>query len=123
MYLKRLLMVIAACCIASVSLAAQPVRSRSRPRANKAMWAALQLTDAQKAHVATIHDRYAAALKLAQQQTPDSARVIYNREMADVRELLTLTQQEMFDSYMSGSRRGKRGAVARVMPVRIGVPR
>lgn len=125
MKIAHTLMVILACCIAGGSLAAQPAPSHSRPRASKAMWTALQLTETQKAQVKTIHEKYAPAMKLAQKETTDSASVIYGREMADVRELLTFAQQETFDSYMSGARRGrgKRGGMVKVMPVRIGVPR
>ena len=120
MNIQRALMVLMACCITGSSLDAQS--TRSRPRASKAMWTALKLTESQKEQVKTIHEKYAPAMKAAQKQASDSATVIYNQEMADVRTLLTLTQQETFDSYMSGSRRGRRGGMAKVMPVKIRVP-
>ena len=120
MNIQRALMILVVCCIAASSLTAQS--TRPRVRASKAMWTALKLTETQKEQVKVIHDKYAPGMKLAQKQAPDSAAVIYNHEMADVRALLTLTQQETFDSYMNGTRRSKRGGMVKVMPVKIRVP-
>ena len=86
------------------------------------MLVALQLTESQKARVDAIHDRYSPATKAVQKQASDSASRITDREMAEVRSLLTGQQQQTFDSFMSGKQRTKRGRVAKVMPVRIAVP-
>jgi Spy/CpxP family protein refolding chaperone len=117
---RKLLPVLASCLVAS-SLGAQP--GRATPRPTPAMWAALQLTESQQVRVDAIHDRYAPAVKLARKQASDSAARIVEREMVEVRSLLTPSQQQIFDSYMSGKRAKRRGVGARLMPVRIAIPR
>jgi hypothetical protein len=108
-------------CVATGSMGAQA--NRPRARAKPAMWTALQLTETQKAQVKTIHRKYAPAAKAARKERSDSARRIYDREMTDVRQILTFSQQQTFDSFMDGSQAGKGRPVAKVMPAKIGVPR
>jgi len=86
------------------------------------MLAALQLTESQKARVDAIHDRYSPAVKALQKQASDSASRITDREMAEVRALLTGPQQQTFDSFVNSRQKPKRGRVAKLMPVRIAVP-
>jgi hypothetical protein len=120
MSIRRTLLPVIACCLAISSIGAQS----SRPaRSRTAVLAALQLTESQKARVDAIHDRYSPAVKAVQKQASDSASRITDREMAEVRSLLSGQQQQTFDSFMSGKQRAKRGRVAKVMPVRIAVPR
>lgn len=121
MNIQRALIIVLTCCIAGGSLSAQT--ARTYPRASKAMWAELGLSESQKTQVKTIHDKYVPAMKLAKMQSRDSANRIYDHEMSDVRLILSMTQQQAFDSYMKRPRRAAKAAAVRVMPVRIGVPR
>lgn len=121
MSIKRVLIAIVVCCAAASSVNAQS--PAERPRAKAAMWVALQLTESQNSRVKAIHDRYASAIKSAQRLARDSAARINDRELAEVRNILTVEQQQTFDSYMSGKKRARRGSVAKVMPVRIGISR
>jgi len=119
MNIKRALVAIAACCLVTGSINAQS--TAERPRAKAAMWTALQLTESQNSRVKAIHGKYASTIKAAQQFARDSAARINDRELAEVRDILTVEQQQTFDSYMTGKKRVKRGSVARVMPVKIGI--
>jgi len=121
MNIKCSLFVVAACCLAAGSMSAQS--SHARTRAKPAMWAALQLSESQKTQVSAIHDKYAPAVQVVQQRMNDSTSQIHDREMGEVRSILTPEQQQTFDSYMSGSKRTKRMSVGRAMPVKIAVPR
>ena len=95
---------------------------RARTRARPAMWAALQLSESQKQQVATIHKQYAAALRVARKQASDSGVSVFAQEMAEVRSILSVSQQETFDAYASTSGRPRRGSVARVVPLKIAIP-
>ena len=97
--------------------------ARSRTHAPQAMWAALELSDAQAERVRTIHMRFAPAIKLAKKRPGDAASQIFGREMAEVRMILSPSQQQTLDSYMTGSVRQHRRSVARVLPARIAIPR
>lgn len=119
MSIKRALIAIVACCVAASSINAQS--TAEKPRARAAMWTALQLTQSQDSRVKAIHGKYASAIKAAQQLARDSAARINDRELAEVRNVLTTEQQQTFDSYMSGKKRVRRGSVAKVMPVRVGI--
>jgi type II secretory pathway pseudopilin PulG len=119
MTFNRPLLAIAALSIATSAVAAQS--TAERPRAKAAMWVALQLTESQQSRVKEIHARYAPAVKATQKQAKDSAARINDRELAEVRSMLTAEQQQTFDSYMSGKKRARRGSVARLMPVKIGI--
>jgi hypothetical protein len=120
MNIQRALIVLLTCCIAGTPLTAQS--TRTYPRAKKAMWAELGLSESQQTRVKNIHDKYAAATKLAQKQSRDSANRVYDHEMSDVRAILSMTQQQTFDSYMQRPRRGAKAGAVRVMPARVGVP-
>ncbi len=119
MTFNRPLLAIAALFIATSAAAAQS--TADRPRAKAAMWQALQLTQFQQSRVKEIHARYASAIKATQKQAKDSAARINDRELADVRNMLTAEQQQTFDSYMSGKKRVRRGSVARLMPAKIDI--
>lgn len=119
MSIKCALVAIVACCVAAGSANAQS--TTERPRARAAMWTALQLTESQDSRVKAIHGKYASAIKAAQQLARDSAARVNDRELAEVRNILSLEQQQTFDSYMTGKKRPRRGSVARVMPVKIGI--
>jgi Spy/CpxP family protein refolding chaperone len=121
MNLTRATFAALACCALAGPLSAQS--SSGRPRARTAMLAALHLTETQKTQVKAIHKKYSPTMKAAQQQTSDSASRIYDREMAEVRTILTSSQQDTFDSYMSGKSGPDRGRVAKVLPAKIAVPR
>ena len=120
MNIQRTLLTIATLGIATTSLHAQS--TADRPRAKAAMWLALGLSESQQSRVNTIHAKYAGSVKAAQQQAKDSAAKINDTELAEVRNILTSDQQQTFDSYMTGKKRAKRGAGARLMPVKIGIP-
>ncbi|HWG16519.1 MAG TPA: hypothetical protein VN678_01565 [Acidobacteriaceae bacterium] len=121
MTITRLLFAAIACCITAGSMSAQATHAYSRPRA--AMWTALQLTESQKAQVKAVHDKYASAMKAARKVGADSAASVNDREMNDVRALLTSSQQVTFDSYMTGGKRSKKSTRVKLMPARIAVPR
>ena len=121
MNIHRLLFAVVVCCAATSPVSAQSTRARSR--AKPAMWTALQLTESQKAQVKVIHEKYAPAVKVAQKLAADSIARINDREMSDVRAVLTSSQQETFDSYMSGQKRSRRSAMVKMMPAKIAVPR
>jgi len=125
MTLSRILFAVIACCISAgistSSMSAQSIHTYGR--AKPAMWTALQLTESQKAQVKSIHEKYAPAMKAARKIGADSAAGINDREMTDVRVLLTSSQQVTFDSYMTGGKRSKRSARLKVMPAKIAVPR
>lgn len=87
------------------------------------MWVALQLSDSQAERVRAIHTRYSPAIKLAKKQPGDAASKIFDREMAEVRMILSASQQQTLDSYMTGSVRQHRRSVARVLPAKIAIPR
>jgi hypothetical protein len=87
------------------------------------MWTALQLTESQKAQVKVLHEKYAPAMKAARKIGADSAARINDREMNDVRVLLTSSQQATFDSYMTGGKKSKRSTRVKLMPAKIAVPR
>lgn len=123
MNIQRALLIVLTCCVTGGSLSAQS--TRGYPRAKKAMWAELGLSESQQAQVKAIHEKYSPPIKLAQKQSRDSANHIYDREMADVRQILSMTQQQTFDSYMKQPGRAKRaptGAAVKLMPARVGVP-
>lgn len=121
MNIKLTLCALVACFVATGSLSGQS--SRARPRARAAMWTALQLSESQQARVNSIHVKYAPAMKLARKHSGDSSAKLFAREMSEVRELLTMSQQQTFDSYMTGNPKPRRGSVARVVPAKIAVPR
>jgi hypothetical protein len=121
MPVRQTLFAIIACCITASSMSAQSNRSYSRPK--PAMWTALQLTESQKAQVKAAHERYAPAMKAARKIGADSAARINDREMTDVRVLLTPSQQVTFDSYMTGGKRSKKSTRVKLMPAKIAVPR
>jgi G:T/U-mismatch repair DNA glycosylase len=121
MTISRILFAAVACCITTSSMSAQTNRTYSRPRA--AMWTALQLTESQKAQVKVLHEKYAPAMKAARKIGADSAARINDREMNDVRVLLTSSQQATFDSYMTGGKKSKRSTRVKLMPAKIAVPR
>ncbi len=125
MNIKVTLFALAAFCVVAGSVGAQS--HRQRQRAKPAMWTALQLTDTQKSQVKTIHKKYAPAKKAAQSHleapTADSSARVFQREMTEVRDILTFSQQQTFDSYMNESKATRRGAGAKVLPVKIAVPR
>jgi hypothetical protein len=120
MNIRSAIVLLVAVCLVASSLPAQS--SRERPRAKAAMWPALHLSPAQQDRVRQIHARFAPAVKATQKQARDSAARINAHELAEVRNLLTSEQQRIFDSYMSGKRRARRGTGARLMPVRIDIP-
>jgi hypothetical protein len=121
MNVRHSLFAILLCALAASPLAAQSARGRSHAKAQ--LWTALALTELQQARVNTIHASYAPAIKLAKKQSPDSAARIFALEMSQVRTLLTISQQQTFDTYMAGNPKPRRGSVARVTPARIAVPR
>ena len=121
MYFRATLLAIAACCVVVGTIGAQS--NHTRPRARPAMWTALQLTDTQKSQVKTIHKKYAPATKAAHAQATDSSARVFQHEMVEVRDILTFSQQQTFDSYMNGSQATRRRAIAKVLPVKIAVPR
>ena len=121
MNIQRALLTLIVCCVCTTPMSAQT--NRSRARAKPAMWAALQLTETQKTQVNAIHDKYAPSMKVAKKETGDSASKIHDREMSEVRAVLTISQQQTFDSYMNAGRRTRRGSVAKVVPAKIAVPR
>lgn len=123
MNIKAALSALVACCLIAGSMSAQSTRPRPRLRAKSAMWAALHLTESQTTQVKTIHRKYGPAMKVARKQPGDSSARVYDREMTEVRALLTFSQQQTFDSYMSGEERTKHGSVTKVLPVKIAVPR
>ena len=118
---RRALLTIATLCIATTSVTAQS--TTDRPRAKAAMWSALRLSDSQQSRVKAIHARYAPVIKAAQKQAKDSATRINETELAEVRNILTSEQQQTFDSYISGKKRARRGSGARLMPVKIEIPK
>jgi len=79
--------------------------------------------ESQKAQVKAVHDKYASAMKAARKVGADSAASVNDREMNDVRALLTSSQQVTFDSYMTGGKRSKKSTRVKLMPARIAVPR
>jgi lipoate synthase len=87
------------------------------------MWSALQLSESQKATVKTIHAKYAPSLRVARKQASDSGASVFAQEMAEVRSILSVSQQETFDAYATGKTRPRRGSVAKVIPLKIAVPR
>lgn len=121
MIIQRVLLTLVVCCLCTGPMSAQA--TRGRPRVKSAMWAALQLTETQKTQVKNIHEKFAPAMKIAQKQAKDSSTKVYGREMAEVRGILTFSQQQIFDSYTNGQQRTRRGSVAKVLPARIAVPR
>ncbi|HEY8309418.1 MAG TPA: hypothetical protein VIG47_02625 [Gemmatimonadaceae bacterium] len=121
MNVKHALSAILICGLGASSLTAQSTRGRAHAKAQ--MWSALALTESQQTRVNTIHARYVPAMKLAKKQPTDSAAKIFAREMAEVRALLTISQQQTFDTYMAGNPKPRRGSVAKVAPLRIAVPR
>jgi hypothetical protein len=121
MNVKHALSAILLCGLAASPLAAQSVRGRTHATAR--MWSAIALTESQQARVNTIHASYAPAMKLAKKQSPDSAARIFALEMSKVRALLTISQQQTFDTYMAGNPKPRRGSITRVTPARIAVPR
>jgi hypothetical protein len=121
MTIGRMLFAIIACCITASPMSAQSSRTYSRPK--PAMWTALQLTESQKVQVKLVHERYAPVMKAARKTGADSAARINDREMTDVRVLLTPSQQVTFDSYMTGGKRSKKSTRVKLMPAKIGVPR
>ena len=116
----RVLFAVIACCIITSSMHAQSTRTYPRPKA--AMWTALQLTEPQKAQVKEIHEKYAPVMKAARKIGPDSAARINDREMTDVRVVLTSSQKVTFDSYMAGGKGSKRSGRVKVMPAKVVVP-
>jgi tellurite resistance protein len=121
MRINPILFAVIACCVTTSSMSAQS--NHTYTRAKPAMWTALQLNEAQKAQVKAIHEKYASSMKAARKVGADSAASINDREMSDVRALLTSSQQLTFDSYMTGGKRSKRSARVKVMPAKIAVPR
>jgi Spy/CpxP family protein refolding chaperone len=108
----------------SIPAAAAVAQSAAeRPHAAAAMWPALQLSESQQARVREIHARYAPAVAATRQMARDSAQRINDRELADLRNILTSEQQQTFDYYMSGKKRARRGTVPRLMPAKIGISR
>lgn len=121
MNMKSALLVLVACCLVTGAMSAQS--NRTRPRAKPAMWTAVQLTETQKTQVKTIHQKYASVMKFAQKQSRDSGSKIYDREMTEVRDVLTFSQQQTFDSFMNGKQRARVGSAGKAMPAKISVPR
>ena len=119
MNINRALLLAAALCITTSSAGAQS--SAERPRAKAAMWPALKLSESQQSRVKEIHARYAPAIAATKQQAKDSAERINDRELAELRNILTSEQQEAFDSYTNGKKRVRRGSVGRLMPAKIGI--
>lgn len=119
MHINRALLLAAALCITTSSASAQS--SAERPRAKAAMWPALNLSESQQSRVKEIHARYAPAIAATKAQAKDSAERINERELVDLRKILTSEQQQIFDSYMSGKKRVRRGSVPRLMPAKIGI--
>ncbi|MEO7217635.1 MAG: hypothetical protein ABI026_05530 [Gemmatimonadaceae bacterium] len=119
MHINRALLLAAALCITTISASAQS--SAERPRAKAAMWPALNLSESQQSRVKEIHVKYAPAVAATKQMAKDSAQRINDRELADLRNILTSEQQQTFDYYMNGKKRVRRGSVARLMPAKIGI--
>jgi hypothetical protein len=119
MNIKHVLLAILVCGIATNQLNAQS--SRERPRAKAAMWNALQLTESQQTRVKNIHEKFAPQVQAVKKQASEASTRINDRELVEVRNILTSDQQQTFDSYMSGKKRVRRGSVARVAPVRIDI--
>ncbi len=125
MSIKATLFAFAAFSVIAGSLGAQS--HRTRQRAKPAMWTALQLTETQKSQVKTIHKKYAPATKAARARVAvsatDTSSKVFQREMTEVRDILTFSQQQTFDSYMNENKATRRGAGAKVLPAKIAVPR
>ena len=119
MNVNRALLLVAALCITTSSASAQS--ATERPHAKAAMWPALQLSESQQSRVKEIHVKYAPAIAATKQLAKDSAQRINERELADLRNILTSEQQQTFDYYMSGKKSARRGSVPRLMPAKIGI--
>ncbi len=119
-YHLRALSVPVCCVLLAGSLQSQTARSHRQSRT--AMLAELQLTPGQRAHEQAIHARFAPILKVAKRQSRDSAARVHAREMREVREMLTPSQQLKLDGALDSeqSLRGRRAG--KVMPAKIALP-
>ena len=100
---------------------AQSVRRKLPSRT--ALRAELQLTASQIAREKAIHNQYAPLIKSARRASRDSASRLRDVEVREFRTILTPSQQEKLDAATEVAPRHRRGSVARVVPVRISVPR
>lgn len=112
-----------ACIIAAAIVPTHAQAQSAKKKSRTTLHAELLLTDSQIAREKALHYRYVPLIRAARGASRDSAARVRAQELQEFRTILTPSQQQKLDAVTNREPKPRRGAVPRLMPARIAVPR